>query len=314
MSDNQETPKKNGKRRTRIIITLAVIVVAAAGVFAYVKIALGGYQSTDDASVNGNQVVVSAVILDRITDLTAKEGDKVTKGEKLVSLDDATLTAQKEQAQVNRQYAAQNVTLARIKLDQAQTDLKRGTVQFQNKIIPQEQYDHLKVAVQSAQAQLDIAVTQEKLAAAQLNSVETNLANTTIASPIDGVVAKKWSMRGDVVQPAQPIYTLYDLKDLWVDANFKETQIRYLKVGDPVSISIDAYPGTTFHGKVETIGAAAAAQFALIPPSNATGNFTKVTQRVPVRVSIDSSDGTANDPSARLVPGMSATVRVATSK
>lgn len=314
MSDNQETPKKSGKRRTRIIITLAVLVLAAAGVFTYVKIAFSGYQSTDDASVNGNQVVVSAVILDRITDLAAKDGDKVTRGEKLVSLDDATLAAQKEQAQVNRQYAAQNVTLARIKLDQAQTDLNRGTVQYQNKIIPQEQYDHLKVAVQSAQAQLDIAVTQEKLAAAQLNSVETNLANTTISSPIDGVVARKWSMPGDVVQPSQPIYTLYDLKDLWVDANFKETQIRYLKVGDPVSISIDAFPGTTFNGRVETIGAAAAAQFALIPPSNATGNFTKVTQRVPVRISIDNSAGTTSDPSARLVPGMSATVRVTTSR
>lgn len=314
MADNQETPKKSGKRRTRVIITLAVLVLAAAGVFVYVKIALSGYQSTDDASVNGNQVVVSAVILDRITSLAAKEGDNVTRGENLVSLDNATLTAQKQQAEVNRQYAAQNVTLARIKLDQAQTDLKRGTVQFQNKIIPQEQYDHLKIAVQSAQAQLDIAITQEKLAAAQLNSVETNLANTTISSPIDGVVARKWSMPGDVVQPSQPIYTLYDLKDLWVDANFKETQIRYLKVGDPVSITIDAFPGTTFHGKVETVGAAAAAQFALIPPSNATGNFTKVTQRVPVRVSIDKSASAATGPSARLVPGMSATVKVTTSR
>ncbi|WP_455382476.1 HlyD family secretion protein [Salinispira pacifica] len=311
MADNQEAPKKNKKRRTRILVSVIVLVVAAAGVFAYVRIALSGYQSTDDASVNGNQVVVSAVILDRITTMAAREGDTVSAGETLVNLDDSTLKAQEEQAKVNEQYASQNVTLARIKLNQAQTDLQRGTVQYQNKIIPQEQYDHLKVAVQAAQAQLDIAATQEKLAAAQLASVKTNLSHTVVASPIDGVVAKKWTMPGDVVQPAQPIYTLYDLKDLWVEANFKETQIRYLKVGDQVSISIDAFPGTKFTGKVENIGAAAAAKFALIPPSNATGNFTKVTQRVPVRISIDRTSS-PDDPASRLVPGMSATVRVST--
>jgi len=258
--------------------------------------------------------VISAVILDRITRLAAGEGDRVSQGQTLVTLDDATLKAQEEQSRVNEQFAAQNITLATIKMDQARTDLERGTVQFQSKIIPQEQYDHLKIALQSAQAQLDIATTQEKLAAAQLRSVETNLANTIISSTIDGVVAKKWAMPGDVVQPAQPIYTLFDLNDLWIEANFKETQIRYLAVGNPVTITIDAFPGTTFTGKVETIGAAAAAQFALIPPSNATGNFTKVTQRVPVRISINHTNTPTGDPTARLVPGMSATVRVATSK
>ncbi len=312
MSDQQETPKK--KRTGRVVLTLVILVLVAGGIFVYVRIALSGFQSTDDASVKGNQVVISAVILDRITLLALGEGDRVSRGQTLVTLDDATLKAQEEQAKVNEQFAAQNITLATIKVDQARTDLQRGTVQVQNKIIPQEQYDHLKIALQAAQAQLDIATTQEKLAAAQLRSVETNLANTTISSTIDGVVAKKWSMPGDVVQPAQPIYTLFDLNDLWIEANFKETQIRYLAVGNPVSITIDAFPGTTFTGKVETIGAAAAAQFALIPPSNATGNFTKVTQRVPVRISIDHTNTPAGDPTARLVPGMSATVRVTTSK
>ncbi|HUX14092.1 MAG TPA: HlyD family secretion protein [Spirochaetia bacterium] len=312
MSDQQETPKK--KRTGRIVLVVVILALVTGGIVAYVRIALSGFQSTDDASVKGNQVVISAVILDRITRLAAGEGDRVSQGQTLVTLDDATLKAQEEQSRVNEQFAAQNITLATIKMDQARTDLERGTVQFQSKIIPQEQYDHLKIALQSAQAQLDIATTQEKLAAAQLRSVETNLANTIISSTIDGVVAKKWAMPGDVVQPAQPIYTLFDLNDLWIEANFKETQIRYLAVGNPVTITIDAFPGTTFTGKVETIGAAAAAQFALIPPSNATGNFTKVTQRVPVRISINHTNTPTGDPTARLVPGMSATVRVATSK
>ncbi len=301
-----KAPPKKG--RGRVII---IVIVVAAAVGAYYLLTSGGTQFTDDAAIRGDQIVLSAQTLGQITSLAVEEQDHVSKGQVLVRLDDLTLKAQESQAVANKDFAAQNVALAQVKLDQAQSDLDRATAQLKAKIIPQEQYDHLAIAFSSAQTQCKIALSQQKMADAQYATVETNLSRTVIQSPIDGVVAKKWTMPGNVVQPAQPIYTLYNLKDLWVEANFKETQIRYLKPGDPATVEVDAFPGQHFTGKVESIGTATASEFALIPPDNATGNFTKVTQRVPVKIAlVDPPSEPKADPV--LVPGLSAEVRVVT--
>ncbi len=309
MGDNGgANPKKKGKGG---LVILVIVLVAAAG-GAYFLFANGGSQATDDAAIRGDQIVVSAQTLGQIVTLTVEEQDHVAKGQTLVKLDDLTLRAQESQAIANKEFAAQNVDLAQVKLGQAQSDLDRATAQLKAKIIPQEQYDHLAIAFSSAQTQCKIALAQQKMAEAQYSTVETNLAHMIIQSPIDGVVAKKWTMPGNIVQPAQPIYTLYNLNSLWVEANFKETQIRSLKPGDPATVEVDAFPGHKFTGKVESIGTATASEFALIPPDNATGNFTKVTQRVPVKIVL--SDPGAADPKADplLVPGLSAEVRVVT--
>ncbi len=310
-AENGNGAKKKSRRRG-VTIVIIVVVVAAIAVFAYVRFVLTGSQSTDDAAVDGNQVVVSAETLDQITTMTVAEGDHVSKNQVIVTLDDTTLKAEENQAKVEEVLAAGNVTLAQVKLNQAKTDFDRASVQYQSKIIPQEQYDHLSQAYAAAQASYNISLAQEKQAAAQLETVETNLAHTIIASTIDGVVAKKWTMPGDVVQPAQPIYTLYDLANLWVTANFKETQILGMRVNDPVSITVDAFPDTKYTGKVESIGAATASEFSLIPPDNATGNYTKVTQRVPVKITIDNLAALQSSGAERLLPGMSVEVRVAT--
>ncbi len=308
--EEQDVKKRPGK--ARLIVFIVIVVVVAAAIVAYVRIALTGFQATDDAAVDGNQVVVSAQTLDRITVMNLGEGDQVAKGQVVAQLDDSTLKAQEHQAEVNLEYAGESAKLAQVKLDQAQTDFRRAEVQYQNRIIPQAQYDNAKVALSAAQAEYSIALAQTKLAKAQLATVQTNLAYTILTSPINGVVAKKWTMPGDVVQPAEPIYTLYDLAKLWIEANFKETQIHYLKPGDPATITVDAFPGHVFRGKVESIGAATASEFALIPPENGAGNFTKITQRVPVRISIDNQDGLDAQAGQRLLPGMSAEVKVAT--
>jgi membrane fusion protein (multidrug efflux system) len=311
--DNQDGKPSKKRGRGRILIVLALVAIA---VGAYLLLGNGSVQATDDAAIRGNQIVLSAQTLGQITSLAAEEQDHVAKGQVLVKLDDLTLRAQESQAIANKDFAAQNIDLAQVKLNQAQSDLERATAQLKAKIIPQEQYDHLAVAFSSAQTQCKIALAQQKMAEAQYVTVETNLSRMVIQSPIAGVVAKKWTMPGNIVQPAQPIYTLYDLKDLWVEANFKETQIRYLKPGDPATIAVDAFPGRRFAGKVESVGMATSSEFALIPPDNATGNFTKVTQRVPVKIvfapSSSSVAGAAdpkNDPV--LVPGLSVEVRVA---
>jgi membrane fusion protein (multidrug efflux system) len=298
---------KQGRARAARIVIIAVL-VAAVLVAAYFYFFTGGSQYTDDASVTGYQIVISSQMLARIASMEVGEQDPVTKGQVLVRLDDVVMRAQERQSAAGSELASQNAELARVRLDQAQTDFKRAKVQFQNKIIPQEQYDHYFTAFSSAQTQYKIAMAQVRVAEAQHNAVEADLARSVIQSPVDGMVAKKWTVPGNVVQPAQPIYTIYDLKDLWVNANFKETQIHLLRRGDPAVVTVDAFPGRTFTGKVESIGVATASQFALIPPDNTTGNFTKVTQRVPVRISLDNPDPVGQVP----VPGMSVEVRVDT--
>jgi len=176
-------------------------------------------------------------------------------------------------------------------------------------VIPQEEYDHAKTALDMAQARQRIALAQVQAARAQLQVIETQLANTRVTAPLKGVVARRWVLPGEVVQAGQPIFALYDLADLWVTANFEETSIGRIHAGDRVTIVVDAYPGRAVTGTVRWIGAAAASQFSLIPPNNASGNFTKVTQRVPVRISIDrSAPGTGDPPT--LLPGLSVEVSI----
>jgi len=112
-----------------------------------------------------------------------------------------------------------------------------------------------------------------------------------------------------VVQPAQPIFTIYDLRDIWITANLEETKLRSLRLDDSVEVRVDAYPGRTFGGKVYQFGTNTAAQFSLIPPNNASGNFTKVTQRVPVKIHLNKIPD-SNSPPINLLPGMSVEVKV----
>jgi membrane fusion protein, multidrug efflux system len=136
-----------------------------------------------------------------------------------------------------------------------------------------------------------------KEAEAELDAARLKLDHTTVTSPIDGVVAKKISQIGEVVAAGQPIAVVVDLNHIWVDANLEETQVEHVRLGQSVDITVDAYPGATFKGKVINISAAAASEFALIPDNRSAGNFTKVTQRIPIKIAVD-------DPVEQLRPGM----------
>ena len=192
----------------------------------------------------------------------------------------------------------------------AERKLARSATQFRESIIPQEQYDHAKRALDLAQAQKKVALAQIDNSQAQLNVVRTQLLNTKIVAPMAGVLARKWVMPGDIVQPGQPIFTIYDLQNVWITAYFEETKLEVIHLNDPTEIDVDAYPGHKFEGKVVLIGAAAASQFSLIPPNNASGNFTKVTQRVPVKISIGNPRLQSGQSEFRLLPGMSVEVKI----
>lgn len=307
-NDNPKPKKNFFKTKSFLAVVLITIGIIFAAWYWY-KGTLG-YASTDDAFVDGDRLALSSKMLGRIVKLYADEGDKVTKGEILVKLDSSDIIAQKEQAFAQLKLTEENINLSNINVEKAEEDFQRAKVQFEGKIIPKEQYDHALKAYQSAQAELNIAKTKIGTEKAQLEVIATQLANTIIKSPMNGVIAKRWVLTGDVVQPGQPIFSIYNLDSIWVTADLQETDITNVRVGEDVDISVDSYPDHKFSGKVFHVGTNTASQFSLIPPDNASGNFTKVTQRIPVKISVDAIDSTK----IKLLPGMSVEVDIKTKK
>ena len=144
---------------------------------------------------------------------------------------------------------------------------------------------------------------------AMLDSTATE--NYRIVSPVDGLIAKQWVVPGDLLQPGENIFTLNEGKELWVAVYLQETQFNEIRMGPSALFTLDAYPGLTFYGKIFYIGANAASEFSLIPPDNASGNYTKVAQRIPLRISIDRVEGKEKlKANLRLLSGMSANVKI----
>ena len=295
--------------RKRVIIPaiIAVFILTVAAVYWYLN--FEGTVSTDDAYVDGNRVTVSSKYLGRIAQLMVDEGAVVKKDDVLVRLDVSDLSAQERQARASLEYAKQNAELAKVNLEKAEEDFTRAQTQFNSAIISKEQFDHDMKAYEAAKAQSAIAAAQVDTAKAQLGVVDTQLTNMVITAPMDGVVSKRWALPGDVVQMAQPILSIYDLEHLWVTANLEETQFSELKLGQKVHIYVDSYGGKKFDGKIIQLGSNTAGQFSLIPPNNASGNFTKVTQRIPIKISVE-YEGSSKKGEPVLVPGMSVEVKL----
>jgi membrane fusion protein (multidrug efflux system) len=162
--------------------------------------------------------------------------------------------------------------------------------------------------VTATRARASSAQARVQQAKATLAQAELNLQYTVVKAPARGVVSKKSVNPGQVVQAGQPLMSLVQTDDVWITANFKETQLDEMRPGQRVVVSVDAYGGRTFQGKVDSIAAATGARFSLLPPENATGNFVKVVQRVPVKIVLDQGQ----DPEHLLRPGMSVTPTVYT--
>jgi membrane fusion protein (multidrug efflux system) len=296
-------------RKKRVLIPFFLLVVAVAFGAWYWYRNLRNYVSTDDAYLDADRVSISAKVLGRIVRLTADEGSPVKRDDVLVRLDDTDLQAQVAQARAGLDFAENSLQLTKVNLDRATEDFARAEAQFKGSVITKEQYDHAQKTLDAARAEQAIALSRIGVAKAQLGVVETELQNMTLTAPFDGIVAKRWLMEGDVVQPGQPVFTIYETQNIWVAVNLEETKLGRVKLGDLVEVTIDAYPGRIFSGKVGLIGDYTAAQFSLIPPNNASGNFTKITQRVPLRVYLDDPTPGVRQ-SFALRPGMSAEIRI----
>jgi len=217
----------------------------------------------------------------------------------VAAADGARAAADSARSQV--QEAQSGIQVAQSQLAQARAGSSQATAQLQNAQSAPQQVEAIRARAASA----DATVMQQRAAVQQ---AELNLQYAIVKAPTKGIVSKKGIEVGQVVQPGQPLMTLIPLEDVWVTANFKETQLRDMRPGQPAIVAVDAYGGREFKGHIESLAAATGSRFSLLPPENATGNFVKVVQRVPVHIAIDEKQ----DAQQLLRPGMSVTAKVYT--
>jgi membrane fusion protein, multidrug efflux system len=315
--------KSNGKRRVILIVIALVFALAGVAWYLLYVFVFSLRETTDDAYVSGNQVVLSSQIAGTVIAVLADDTQRVDAGQVLVKLDPtdgevALAKARSALASAVRQVRQQtdaasqyDATIAsrRTELSQAQADLKRRQPLLADKAIAPEEVAHAREAVTNAQNALDAVLRQSAAAHALVDGTSIadnpavmqakatfreawiNAERNGIVAPIGGYVAQRSVQVGTRVQPGQPLMTIIPLHDLWVDANFKEGQLRNIRIGQPVSVESDLYGGSVdFRGRVVGLAPGTGAAFALLPPQNASGNWIKVVQRVPVRIALEEAD------------------------
>jgi len=326
------------EKNNKVYIPLILVIALVLGGIVYWYIDYSKYIKTDDAHVEADNVAISSKMMGRISEEFIKEGDSVKQGQLLVVLDSLDLAAQKNQAIASKlqaeasiaqaeakyQYDLTNNKVSEISLSKAQEDFARAKTQLKGDVITQEQYDHAVKTLETAQAQLEASRSQAKVsnsqikstqaavasADAQINVIQSLLNNTKLYAPSDGVVGKRWLLPGDIAQPGQSIFTIINDRNLWISIYLEETKLDKLHKGQSTIFTLDTYPDATFTGKIINIGSNTAAQFSLIPASNASGNFTKVTQRVQLKISIDGMTEGKKLSDYPVLSGMSAVVKI----
>jgi membrane fusion protein (multidrug efflux system) len=236
--------------------------------------------------------------LERLRPLVAKDEIAKQQFDAAVAADEAARAAVAS-AQAAVTEAQANVAVSDARKVQAEGALNQAKAEARSAATAPEQ-----VALTAARA--DSADAQVLQARTALDQAQLNLDRTKVRAPATGVVSRKTIEQGQIIQPGQPLFLLTSLADVWVTANFKETQLDRMKPGQPVDIEVDAYGGRSFSGHIESLAAATGATFSLLPPDNATGNFVKVVQRVPVKIALDAHP--AGDDVLR--PGLSVTATV----
>jgi membrane fusion protein (multidrug efflux system) len=282
-----------------LVVIIALVVVSGHyGLRYVVKHIL--YKTTDDAFIDGHIVSLSSKVSGQITRVLVEDNQQVKKGDLLVTIDpcdyQAKVNAYQASLQVARaeaQKAKASISVAKAQADRAATDLKRYEELKGTSSISKQDLDRAEAAAASTQAELQVAIKQAAAAdalivqaQANLKQAELELSYTQIYSPRDGRVAQKHAETGSFVAIGQPLMAIIPY-EVWVTANFKETQLSSIYPGRKVSISVDAFPDQKFAGRVDSIQSGTGAKFSLLPPENATGNYVKVVQRVPVKITFD---------------------------
>jgi membrane fusion protein (multidrug efflux system) len=313
------------RARLRWSLMLGGVLVALVGGLVY-YLATGRYVSSDDSSVQAARTSISTNVPGRVVELDVHDNQSVRRGDVLFRLDDRPFRIAVEDAQAKlasarmqigaaeatyRQQLA-NVAAARGTFAYQQHEFERQQHLLQSGISSRAQFEQTQHAMELAQSQLASAqqqvgsvlallggnptlpvaehpVVQEAQAA--LDKASLDLSYATVRAPADGVVAKVEQLQvGDYITVATPVFSLISSRDVWIEANFKEDELTYMRAGQSADVRIDAYPGRHFKARVASLSPGTGAQFSLLPPENATGNWVKVVQRVPVRLQLDDTE------------------------
>jgi membrane fusion protein (multidrug efflux system) len=308
------------KRKQRLLILGAVILVLGVAYAAYQLLHARFYESTDDAYVAADVMQITSEIAGTVSSVLVDDTQHVERGQVLVELDraDAQIALESAQAelartvrQVRSLYSQSDGLRAQLRerrllLDAAQADVKRREQAGDGGAVSAEELQHSRDQV--AQLQAGLTATQESLAsvqaqiddttlethpqvlaaAAKMHEAALNLSRTSIVAPADGTVARRTVQIGTRIAPGAPLMAVVELSGAWVDANFKEVQLSSMRVGQPVELHADLYGGdVTYHGRIAGLGAGSGSAFAVLPAQNASGNWIKIVQRVPVRIALD---------------------------
>ncbi|QVL58108.1 MAG: HlyD family secretion protein [Simkaniaceae bacterium] len=300
-----EEIKKRGKWGYFVGSGILLILLVIGGIYLFIQ--EEKYVGTNDAFIDSYRIDLSPDILARVIELKVDEGDAVKQGDVVAILQQDIFLSQKVEAEAALESSIRNVSFQKAHLEKVQNDYIRATKGIKDRIISSQEFDHFQKDYEMSEASYNKALADTVLAESKVQLINTYLNHTLIYAPFDGTIAKRWIFTGDVMRPGQSIFTMYDRQRVWVQANLSEKKIEKVKIGDPVEISVDAYPNKTFYGKVFTIKSAAASQFSVIPQNNATGNYTKVAQRIPIKITLDSA---YSDNKLYLFPGMNVEVKI----
>ncbi|EPB3975667.1 multidrug efflux MFS transporter periplasmic adaptor subunit EmrA [Yersinia enterocolitica] len=347
MSTNAEAqmpqqPQNKKKQRKRVLLILTgIFIIIGVAYLIYWFLVLRHHQETDNAYVSGNQVQIMSQVPGSVVSVNFENTDLVKSGDVLLTLDPTDAEQAYEQAKTalantvrqthqliinSKQYQA-NIALKKTELSKAQNDLKRRVVLGSVDAIGREELQHARDAVDAAQASLDVAIAQynanqalvlntplEKQpaveqAAAKLRDAWLALQRTKVVSPITGFVSRRSVQVGAEIANGAPLMAVIPANEMWIDANFKETQLANMRIGQPATVVTDFYgDDVVFQGKVVGLDMGTGSAFSLLPAQNATGNWIKVVQRLPVRIELDAKQLTEHP----LRIGLSTTVRVDT--
>ncbi len=333
------------KNQRKVLAAAAALVVAAAAGAYYFRCVLP-YESTDDAFIEGYVMPMASQVSGRVAELLVKDNQMVKQGDLILKIDPRDYEASQAQARADLAAARSRVAQAQAQVNaseakvaqsqssvvaadaenqRAADDLKRYE-SVESRAISKSVFDTAQSQARTASANLEAARSQVKAAEAdvalstagvetagaavqqaeaKLQQAELNLSYTQVTAPEDGRVTRRVVEQGAYIQPGQSLMAIVP-RHYWVIANFKETQLTHMRPGQPVEVVVDSYPDHKFNGHIDSIQNGAGARFSLFPPENATGNYIKVVQRVPVKIVLD------NDPDAELAlgPGMSVVPKV----
>jgi len=298
-TSNKQSKPKNRSKRKFFGFGILLLVLIVGGYYGYTEIMF--YQThveTEDAQTDGNISPVLSRVSGYVDKVYVDDNEQVEKGQLLIQIDSTEYALKVNMAKAALQNAKASLNVAQANLESANVALHKANIDY-NRVqdlykggaATKSKFDDVEAARESARAKVSVAKRRLNEVESQIEAkkddlkyAKLQLSYTRVTAPSAGLISKKDVEVGQLIQPGQPVMAVTDVHQVWVVANYKETELSDIRIGQKVNIGIDAYPEKKFHGKVESIAGATGAKYALLPPENATGNFVKVVQRVPVKI------------------------------